>query len=106
MLGRSAQALGGNVRMNALGRLTWSLVGMAAPAVMVLGLGACGPEVTSGNEETVYIKVGPLTSFSDTQSFAQDYCAQYGKRASVEGSNPDPATLEDTYRFNCVEDPQ
>ena len=103
MLGRSARALAGEW-MNALGSLARTLVGMAALAVMALGLAACGPEVTSGNAETVYIKAGPLTSFSATQSFAQDYCAQYGKRASVEGSNPDPATLEDTYRFNCVED--
>ena len=86
--------------------VTRSLAGLAASAAIALALSACGPEVTSGDENTVFIKAGPLTSFSKTQSFAQDYCAQYGKRASVEGSNPDPATLEDTYRFNCVEDLQ
>ena len=90
--------------MNALGLLTRSLGGRAAIAVVLFGLSACGPQVTSGDENSVLIKSGPFTSISDTQSFADEYCAQYGKRASVQGSNPDPATLQDTYRFNCEED--
>ena len=78
---------------------------MAAAAVILFGLGACGPRVTSGDENSVLIEAGPFTSVSETQSFAQEYCAQFGKQASVQGSNPDPATLQDTYRFECQVDP-
>ena len=91
--------------MNALGLAAHRLVGIPAFAVVLLALSACGPRVTSGDEDSVLIKSGPFTSFSDTQSFAQEYCAQFGKSASVQGSNPDPATLQDTYRFDCQEEP-
>lgn len=92
--------------MKALGPLTRTLIGIPGFAIILLGLGACGPQVTSGDENTVLIKAGPLTSVSDAESAAHKYCAQYGKRASIEGSNPDPATLQDTYRFDCVEGSQ
>ena len=75
----------------------------AAFAALLLGLSACGPRLESGNEDFVLVKAGPLTSFSESQSFAQEYCAQFDKSASVQGSDPDPATLQDTYRFDCVE---
>ena len=91
--------------MKVLGLVARRLVGIPAFAVVLLALSACGPRVTSGDENTVLITSGPFTSLSDTQSFAQEYCAQFGKSASVQGSSPDPATLQDTYRFNCEEDP-
>ncbi len=92
--------------MKALGPAARPHITLAAIAVMSLALSACGPRVESGNEDFVLVKAGPLTSFGESQSFAQDYCAQFGKRASVQGSDPDPATLQDTYRFDCVQDPQ
>ena len=91
--------------MNGLGLVTRRLVGIPTLAAVLLALSACGPRVTSGDEDSVLIKSGPFTSLSETQSFAQEYCAQFGKSASVQGSNPDPATLQDTYRFDCQEDP-
>ena len=92
--------------MKALGPTARPLFTLAAIAVFSFGASACGPTVQSGTEDFVLVKAGPLTSFSDSQRFAEDYCAQYGKRADVEGSNPDPATLQDTYRFDCVQDAQ
>ena len=92
--------------MKALGPAARPLITSAAFAALLLGLSACGPRVESGDEDFVLIKAGPLTSFGDTQSFAEDYCAQYGKRASVQGSDPNPDTLQDTYRFDCVQDAQ
>jgi len=89
--------------MIALGPLTRTLVGAPAVAFFLLGLSACGPQVTSGDENFVLIKVGPLTSFSNAQSSADEYCTQHGKRASVEGSEFNTDTLQDTYRFKCVE---
>lgn len=89
--------------MKAAGPSTRPLSAAAAFAVLLLGLSACGPRVESGNEDFVLVKAGPLTSFSDSQSFAQEYCAQFDKRASVQGSDPDPDTLQDTYRFDCVQ---
>ena len=82
------------------------LVTSAALAALLLVLNACGPRVESGDEDFVLIKAGPLTSFDETRSFAEEYCAQYGKRASVQGSDPDSATLQDTYRFDCVQGSQ
>ena len=83
-----------------------SLVGAAAFAFLLSALAACGPQITSANENTIYIKAGPLTSFSDAEKSAHEHCAQYGKLASIEGSEPSTATLQDTYRFNCVDAPQ
>ena len=80
--------------------------GVVLTAVVAFALGACGPRVTSGDENSVLIESGPFTSFDDTQEFARNYCAQFGKQADVQGSDPNPNTLQDTYRFKCVEDSQ
>lgn len=92
--------------MTALGPAVRPLIALATAGAVSLGASACGPRVESGNEDFVLVKAGALTSFEESRRFAEDYCAQYGKRADVEGSNPDPATLQDTYRFDCVQDAQ
>lgn len=92
--------------MKALGQSTRTLIGISGFAIVLLCFSACGARVTSGDENTVLVKAGPLTSVTDAESIAQEHCAQYGKRASVEGSDLNPATLQDSYRFNCVVDPQ
>jgi len=91
--------------MKAFGSLARGLVGLGAAAVIAFGLNACGPRVTDGDENSVLIESGPFTSLSETQRLAQEHCAKFGKSADVEGSNQNPATLQDTYRFDCEEDP-
>lgn len=92
--------------MIALSSLMRVSIGTIAFSVILLDLSACGPKVTFGDENSVLVKAGPFTSFSDAKDSAQKYCSQYGKHADVEGSDPNPDKLQDTYRFNCVADPQ
>ena len=92
--------------MEEVGSFKRFTIGILAVVVMLFALSACGPRVASGDENAVFIEAGPFTTFSDAEISAQSYCESYGKRASVEGGLLDPGTLQETYRFECVDDPE
>ena len=92
--------------MEQVGSFTRTIIGILALMTMLFALGACGPRVVSGNENAVFIEAGPLSTVSDVESSAQSYCERYGKRASVKGGTRSaPDSLEETYRFDCVDNP-
>ena len=81
-------------------------VGVGGPALLLalLALSACGTHVDAGNENYVYVKAGPMSSPSDAEKVAQSHCAKYGKKASIQGGGElGSETLDETYRFDCVE---
>jgi hypothetical protein len=93
--------------MEQVGSFARSIIGILAPMIMLFALGACGPQAVSGDENTVFIKAGPLSTIGDVESSAQSYCARYGKSASIEGgAQSAPDSLQETYRFDCVDNPQ
>ena len=92
--------------MDEVGPFTRFTIEIPALVVMLFALSACGPRVASGDENAVLIEAGPFTTFSDAEISAQSYCESYGKRASVEGGVLDPGTLQETYRFDCVDHPE
>jgi hypothetical protein len=93
--------------MEQVGSFARFIIGIPALVIMLFALGACGPRAVSGDENAVFIEAGPLSTISDVESSAQSYCERYGKRASVEGgAQLDPDSLQETYRFDCVDNPQ
>lgn len=65
---------------------------------------ACGPNIVSGNEDTVFIEAGPTTGLDDVERSAKSYCEQFGKYATLEaGDQVDTGDLKTTYRYNCVD---
>jgi len=92
--------------MEQVGSFTRTIIGILALLTMLFALGACGPRVVSGDENAVFIEAGPLSTVSDVEISAQSYCERYGKRASIEGGTQSaPDSLEETYRFDCVDNP-
>jgi hypothetical protein len=92
--------------MEQVGSFARSIIGLLAPVIMLLALGACGPRAVSGDENAVFIEAGPLSTISDVEGVAQSYCERYGKRASIEGgAQSAPESLKETYRFDCVDNP-
>lgn len=92
--------------MDRVGSFRCFAIGCLALVAMPLALGACSSRVVSGDENSVVIDAGPTDSISDVEEAAHSYCARYGKQASIEGGGElGSETLEETYRFDCVDQP-
>jgi len=90
--------------MRQAGQSTRRSMRLAALASALLAVAACGPNIVSGDENTVFIEAGPTTGLDDVEHAAKKYCEQYGKYATLEaGDQVDTGDLETTYRYNCVD---
>jgi hypothetical protein len=92
--------------MEQVGSITRFVVAMLTLVTILFALGACGPRVVSGNENTVVIKNGPWYPLIKAESSAQSYCEHYDKRPSYEGGHVELGTLWYIYYFDCVDNTQ
>jgi hypothetical protein len=87
--------------MTAIGSLPRMSRGLLMALALLLALSACGPQVVAGNERTVTVKAGPI---GNIDSFAENYCQGYGKRAvALGGGRASPNSYESFYAYDCVE---
>ncbi len=77
-------------------------------SVLLLAASGCAqpfasPEIIAGSEDSLTVASG---RFNQPDSFAEEYCAQYGKVAIYEGGGPlNDTEVTDIYYYEC-EDPE
>ena len=79
------------------------IVGFCALVTLSFALGACGPRVVSGNEQSLVVKNGPWYPWSKAETTAASHCETHGKQPSYEGGYVERGTLWYVYHFDCVD---